>query len=864
MKINKLPGKNYVFGFFFLFSLLVFGAILIIDQLKLSSRKTFLSKAAEETNSCVTQLSAQVIPLTYGPDGLPFHSRAQLDEYLLQESIKRMPELGNISLPPKSIEEAGIVRDIRAKPENWDTVCGAKEKVFEFILNQSAVDKINSMSSQWGGSIEEIFNAQFAELNRILSSAPNPLPRLAVLKRIIIVDDAVVNGQQPGHCNLPLDIQTPIPNTGWQVCNKKEYSWWANDFMNSVAGSFPFDIDGRGILTEKWAEVILSWAQETTHPLTGKTVKIDYALIHEMLHQFYFNDLYGSNPGKFVTAQENGKFLVFNGWVDENDSMAVPGVANITEISTAASHYCFNSNPKLNRPGPCIECQLGNTPFIDPFTQVPNNTSVVINYGPLAGKITNCYLGHQGSTASDYTQPVEKSEYYTAENQNDFCKVTLSGSEYIHRIFPVFYLVIDIPYRELGIQSDDILSFPFLFQRIFVNAPVWTGQKDQATITVNFSSKINTLLAQTAEIIQNSQSNKVEITAPAFSTTNYRQYVDLAPTTQDRIDKEGVFATMPFPGTQSEVVWAMLINTPSPTPTSTPTITPTLTPAPTLTPTNTPIPRSIPNFCAYFGTPIIDQSQEIKFNETQINQYWGYGAPLRVNTTLLGQLDSVQLYASGNGTLEVKLMDSNGQDVTGVVTKRINGSGWVTFDFSQEEKEVTFNTFIIMFRAPYTKSANEVVKLGREFSWNWAYRFYIKPLLERPCEEEDAYRGEYIPTVTPIPTATPPVSGNHPPTIGAPLVFPDGNRGVDYQSKKFTIYGFDQDTDNQLTMRVYGLPGNIVQGANGYCPQKIIDGKKTITCTLTGIPQSKGTYYGRIVLFDGKSTVEKNFVITIN
>lgn len=290
--------------------------------------------------------------------------------------------------------------------------------------------------------------------------------------------------------------------------------------------------------------------------------------------------------------------------------------------------------------------------------------------------------------------------------------------------------------------------------------------------------------------------------------------------------------------------------------------TPTLTP--TVTPTNTPIPRPTPNFCAYFGNPILDQSQEETSTLTQINQYWGYGAPLQITTKHLGLLDSVQLYASGRGTLEVKLTNLINQDLTKTIARNISSSGWVSFDFSGENREARFDSLIISFRAPYAKSGSEIIKLGRGNAWNWAYRLYVKPLLERPCEPEDAYRGEYIPTVTPLPTATPSISNNHPPTISAPLVFPNGIKGVNYQSAKLTLYGYDQDINDQLTMRVYGLPGNIVQGSNGYCPQQVVNGKKTIFCLLTGIPQSTGKYYGRIVLRDEKSTVEKNFVITIN
>jgi hypothetical protein len=181
------------------------------------------------------------------------------------------------------------------RESHWATVCGKKARAMELVVSKSVVDNMETLP-QFGGTFAEWANAQVAELNRIIETAPDPIDRLFVLDRIMVVDDKVVSGPQSG-CES---------DVGWQVCNVDTYSLWANDRLNGIEGDIPYDIDSRWVLDDHWADYVLDWAVEAPHPRTASPFAMDYALLHEFLHHLCMGDLYWYNPGEFQVVQPKG------------------------------------------------------------------------------------------------------------------------------------------------------------------------------------------------------------------------------------------------------------------------------------------------------------------------------------------------------------------------------------------------------------------------------------------------------------------------------------------------------------------------------------------------------------------------------
>lgn len=235
--IRRIKQKPFLMSLFVILAL-IFPLFLFIS--KIEKPQIIIKKAAETVDSCVRNLSSQIVPLTYAPHGQPFKTRTELDEYELAVSKQAIPELASLSLPPKTFAEADIIRQIREKETNWPSVCGLKDKSVEIIVNKSAIDLVNQMRSEFGGNFEELMNAHVAEMNRILSTAPDKIDRVFVLRRILVVDDGVVSGKQSnGSCTQT--TSTPIPKTGWKsdfdqngVINVADYAVWRKYFTESL------------------------------------------------------------------------------------------------------------------------------------------------------------------------------------------------------------------------------------------------------------------------------------------------------------------------------------------------------------------------------------------------------------------------------------------------------------------------------------------------------------------------------------------------------------------------------------------------------------------------------------------------------
>lgn len=153
---------------------------------------------------------------------------------------------------------------------------------------------------------------------------------------------------------------------------------------------------------------------------------------------------------------------------------------------------------------------------------------------------------------------------------------------------------------------------------------------------------------------------------------------------------------------------------PSPIPTNIPTVIPTQRPTPT------------PEIgCSLVGSSVLDQSGGDTYTPQLLNSNWGMGVSPSFNPNRKSRLDKVDFYISGNGSMQLKAIDSSGAVITDQPVKSINSAGrWETFDFSTEPLVKTGQTYTILFRAVSGK-----IYVHRGNYWNWARRIYIKPCL---------------------------------------------------------------------------------------------------------------------------------------
>lgn len=113
------------------------------------------------------------------------------------------------------------------------------------------------------------------------------------------------------------------------------------------------------------------------------------------------------------------------------------------------------------------------------------------------------------------------------------------------------------------------------------------------------------------------------------------------------------------------------------------------------------------------------------------------------------------------------------------------------------------------------------------------------------------------PSPTPIPIKKPtPTPTNSPPIITTTSL-PIGSVKRFYSYK---VSGNDGDISNNLTMYASGLPRGI---SLRNCYQSVVNNKKTIFCTLSGIPTNGGTFTIKFSLTDGKTWASKSLKLTI-
>jgi len=150
--------------------------------------------------------------------------------------------------------------------------------------------------------------------------------------------------------------------------------------------------------------------------------------------------------------------------------------------------------------------------------------------------------------------------------------------------------------------------------------------------------------------------------------------------------------------------------------------------------------------CALVEPSKLDQSGGKTYTRQQIGWGWGVGNPLQFSPYTWGKLDKVELYVSGSGKIQVKVIEAGGQDLTEIVEQQVRRSGWLSFDFTQEPELKLGRNYVITFRAKWG-----TIYVHRGNNWAWAYKVYIKP-----C------RGGEIPTQIPVTSPSPTPSWSSP------------------------------------------------------------------------------------------------------
>lgn len=499
------------------------------------------------------------VPLTYAAGGAPFTSRSALDAAELALAVAAMPELASMTLPPLTKADADAIRQVRELPSHWPTVCGRKVRRLELVVSESLVAEVQAEPA-YGGSLEELLHAHVAWLNKILLEAPDSPDAFWVLDRVMVVADHVVSGPQPGQCD------TLVPH-GWQVCNNRDFSWWANDRLNGVEGDIPYDIDSRWVLNDHWADVVLSWAIERPHPVTGQPFAIDHALLHELMHHLGILDLYWYDPGRFrielpptvrppwfSDQPVKRRYLQFNHVAfSANDNLSNPSAPGLSSLSTGFRRFYTESNPKVTRAwqdafGFILTGDDTMPPdgFVDPEDTVPPTATVRLDYKGFASDVTGCWVGHP--TQVDGVHLVQPSTAFIAAHDGTSCSVTFSGPGYHHVLHPVFYLVLEVRSRNTDFR------LPLPLPRLLINDLSW---RDLDLLEVDLTNHFGYTLDQIRhQILAQSAQQVVEIgSAPGQDVFHLLAEHEHRLAALDGPLK--LFARSDFASSQSDFAWGL-------------------------------------------------------------------------------------------------------------------------------------------------------------------------------------------------------------------------------------------------------------------------------------------------------------------
>ncbi len=484
---------------------------------------------------------SSTVSFTYASGTTPFSTRAQLDAAELALARADMPALALVSLPPQTKQDADTVRAIREA--YWDSRCDRKVRKLEFVISEGAIQNFNNNQAFFGTNIRDYLRAHVAWLNKMALESQGKLDAFWVLDRVMVVTDNVVQGAQPGQCDT-------IVNHGWQVCNNKSYSWWANDRLNGIEGDIPYDIDSRWVLTDDWAQALPGWAVRKMDPITGNYLRMDFALIHELKHHLCIGDIYWYNPGRFSTPiTGTSRRLQFDvAHVNQNNNFYNASASNLTLMEEGASQYCTAKNPKLKRGWQdgigflfSGDSTMPAEGYVDPYTASQSTASIRVSYHGWAGSVEGCYFGKGVDVGGvNRIQPITS---FPASHTSSYCQVNLSGN-YMDEAYPVSYMVLKVN------SSGTRFELPMVIQRPLLNHLKWSNDSDRR-LSISLTNHFGYTLSQLRNKINSTGSSVVSITAP------YQVKVEQGQEITQMVDPLKVFAQADLYGSVSDVIWGL-------------------------------------------------------------------------------------------------------------------------------------------------------------------------------------------------------------------------------------------------------------------------------------------------------------------
>lgn len=136
---------------------------------------------------------------------------------------------------------------------------------------------------------------------------------------------------------------------------------------------------------------------------------------------------------------------------------------------------------------------------------------------------------------------------------------------------------------------------------------------------------------------------------------------------------------------------------------------------------------SIPISCQSGAEPALVKEETSTEIKQELSTSWGRGNPLEFSAEEAGRIDRVDLYLSGDGIAEVKIVGQENEEKTETIAKQIVGQGWISFDFSHEGALIPGEKYTVNIRKSPQSISGTKINLHRGPFWQWAARVYFKP-----------------------------------------------------------------------------------------------------------------------------------------
>ncbi|MDQ3099707.1 MAG: hypothetical protein M3Q44_08235 [bacterium] len=481
----------------------------------------------------------------------PIASRAELDEIERNFVRRNYVNIPEVLFNPDTELKGKQIQDIRQS--NLKQIGTDFERTWEIVINKAAYDKLYFNRTTLGADPIQLLLKHAQAENVILANSLPKINRQVVLKRIMVVDPAVVN-----HAS-----------GGWTVVNDRTFGFWANDKLNNIKGFIPYDIDSRWTFDDTWADYFLANNQKF------QGVAIDYAMLHEMTHHLPVGDNYTYNFGRgngISIPQSSGRNAIFT-WNSlsfmDNDHMSGPSAQYLTAPSSYQIQYFWQLNPKN------IKAAQDS---IYPVNHVYGNyyyNNLNIKITGLAGlNISGCSY-YRLSDLPPNSPLVPSTEYTSIQYANNECNISLSAAQQ-GVAFPGAYI---------GLNQGSTV-FPIYLPRNLMETLYWanlTQIPSNFTFTIKATPQLRNALAYYSSRILAGSGNV------SMSPSKLRAYMTVTPTTAiptqavafgtiDNLNNQYIFEYQ-FPATITPS--PSPIKTPTPSPTASPTPSPIITPSPT-------------------------------------------------------------------------------------------------------------------------------------------------------------------------------------------------------------------------------------------------------------------------------------------